>query len=119
MGGQREHHAVQEAHRGETTALAAPVRKPAAPKQKPRKLPPYKVLLHNDDVNTFDHVIKTILMLTNLATEEAIVKTLEAHESGVALLLVTHRERAELYSEQFHSRNLKVTIEPAGGSDAG
>ena len=31
----------------------------------------------------------------------------------VALLLVTHRERAELIQEQFQTRGLTVTIEPA------
>jgi ATP-dependent Clp protease adapter protein ClpS len=51
-------------------------------------------------------------MLTTLSPEDAIVRTIEAHESGLALLLVTHRERAELYVEQFHSRSLTVTIEP-------
>ena len=37
----------------------------------------------------------------------------EAHETGIALLLVTHKERAELYQEQFQSKGLTVTIEPA------
>jgi ATP-dependent Clp protease adapter protein ClpS len=40
-------------------------------------------------------------------------RTVEAHESGVALLMVTHRERAELIQEQFQTRGLTVTIEPA------
>jgi ATP-dependent Clp protease adaptor protein ClpS len=79
---------------------------------KPKQLPPYKVILHNDDKNTFEHVIATILQLTTLPPQEAIVRTLEAHETGCALLLVTHRERAELYAEQFASASLTVTIEP-------
>ena len=33
--------------------------------------------------------------------------------TGVALLLTTHKERAELYQEQFQSKGLTVTIEPA------
>lgn len=77
-----------------------------------RLLPPYKVLLHNDDVNSFEHVILTILKLTPLDETEAIEKTIEAHETGVALLLVTNRERAELYCEQFATYKLKVTCEP-------
>ena len=32
--------------------------------------------------------------------------------SGCAVLLVCHKERAELYQEQFHSCSLTVTIEP-------
>ena len=38
---------------------------------------------------------------------------LEAHKSGVALLLVTHKERAELYLDQFQSMGLSVSIEPS------
>ncbi len=91
----------------------APEKKPAPPKRKPKKLPPYKVLLHNDDVNTLEHVIASILKVTTLAPQEALMRTLEAHESGVALLLVTHLERAELYREQFATFNLTVSIEPA------
>ena len=98
-----------------TATATAPVRKPAPPKRKPKKLPPFKVLLHNDDVNTFDHVIRSILRLTTLEPEEAVVKTIEAHEPGVALLLVPHQERAELYVEQFASLGVTVTTEPAGG----
>ena len=90
-----------------------PVRKPADPARTPRMLPPFRVLLHNDDVNTFEHVIQSIVNLTTLTAEEAIERTVEAHESGVALLLVTHQERAELYQQQFCSVSLTVTIEPA------
>ncbi len=97
---------------GGPAVSAAPTKKPAKPSRKPKQLPPYKVLLHNDDVNTFEHVILSILKLTTLELEEAVVKTLEAHESGVSLLLVTHKERAELYSEQFGTFNITVTIEP-------
>ena len=75
-------------------------------------IPPYRVVLHNDDVNTFDHVIRTILKLTPLSQAEAVARTLEAHETGSSVLLVTTRERAELYVEQFASCNLTVTAEP-------
>lgn len=90
----------------------APAKKVAPTKQSPKQLPPWKVLLHNDDVNTFEHVITTVLKLTSLTAEEAFERAVEAHESGVALLLVTHQERAELYHDQFTSCQLSVTIEP-------
>ena len=89
--------------------------RPAQSRSKPKQLPPYKVLLHNDDVNTFEHVIASILKLTTLTTQEAILRTLEAHETGLALLLTTHRERAELYIDQFATLKLTATAEPAEG----
>jgi ATP-dependent Clp protease adaptor protein ClpS len=80
--------------------------------QQVRHLPPFKVVLHNDDVNTFEHVIISILKLTPLKEPEAIAKTIEAHKTGNAVLLVTSQERAELYVEQFASLSLTVTCEP-------
>ena len=85
--------------------------KPKPPARK--NLPPWKVLLHNDNKNTFEYVILSILELTPLKELQAIKVTEEAHRGGVALLLVTHRERAELFVDQFQSKTLKVTIEPA------
>jgi ATP-dependent Clp protease adapter protein ClpS len=47
-----------------------------------------------------------------LDEQQALQRTVEADKTGVALLLVTHKERAELYQEQFQSKGLTVTIEP-------
>lgn len=114
MADQNHQSATPPASEGSGVAtLVTPARKPAPPKQKPKQLPPYKVLLHNDDVNTFEHVVKSIRRLTTLTTQEALIKALEAHEDGVSMLLVTHRERAELFAEQFASLSMTVTIEPA------
>lgn len=101
--------AVKSAANTQTETLAAP----APTRLQPGLLPQFRVLLHNDDDNTVEHVVHTILTLTPLNEVEAIERTLEAHETGVALLLITHKERAELYLEQFHSASLTVTIEPA------
>jgi ATP-dependent Clp protease adapter protein ClpS len=97
------------------TATAKPKRATkSAPKNKPpQMLPPWKVLLHNDDKNDLAHVVHTIMELTTLKEQDAKLRTKEAHETGVALLLTTHKERAELYKDQFESKGLVVTIEPA------
>jgi ATP-dependent Clp protease adaptor protein ClpS len=88
-------------------------RKTAPGAKPPKMLPPWKVLLHNDDQNDMPFVVQSIVALTPLNQEAAAQRTLEAHQSGVALLLTTHKERAELYQEQFTSKGLTVTIEPA------
>lgn len=90
-----------------------PVRRHKPKRKPPQQLPPWKVLLHNDDKNDMLFVVQTICELTPLKQEEAILRMKEAHETGVALLLTTHKERAELYREQFQSKGLVVTIEPA------
>jgi ATP-dependent Clp protease adaptor protein ClpS len=78
-----------------------------------KQLPPYKVLLHNDDVNDMEYVVRTIMELTHLNKNDSTLRMLEAHTTGVALLLVTHKERAELYVDQFASKRLTTTTEPA------
>ena len=99
--------AVETPAMGETT-----VKPETVVGQETQQLPPFRVILHNDDVNTFEHVIASIHRLTPLTLQEALERTLEAHETGQSLLLVTHRERAELYVEQFTSLKLTVTAEP-------
>jgi ATP-dependent Clp protease adapter protein ClpS len=98
---------------GSAAVQAKPARKKAPKRKPPQPLPPWKVLLHNDDKNDIVFVIKTIMELTPLKEQDAKLRTEEANESGVALLLTTHRERAELYKDQFESKGLTVTIEPA------
>lgn len=98
-----------------STATVKPKRsrKPAPKKRPPGLLPLWKVLLHNDDQNGYPFVIRSIVELTPLDEQAATQRTREADKTGVALLLVTHKERAELYQEQFQSKGLTVTIEPA------
>lgn len=96
---------------GTTATKSSPKTTPK--KKPPQPLPPWKVLLHNDNKNDIDYVILTIMSLTPLNQDAAVQRTVEAHKSGVALLLTTHKERAELYKEQFHSKGLTVSIEAA------
>lgn len=89
---------------------ARPKKSPARPKRK--VLPPFKLLLHNDPVSIMDDVVLSIVKLTPLTAEQAIRKMLEAHLSGTSLLLVTHKERGELYVQQFASMKITTTLEP-------
>jgi ATP-dependent Clp protease adaptor protein ClpS len=99
---------------GAATAVKPKKSRAAKPARKPPgMLPPWKVLLHNDDKNDQNYVILTIMELTTLTEQDAKLRMLEAHETGVALLLVTHKERAELYKDQFESKSLTVSVEPA------
>lgn len=94
-----------------STAVQAPP-KPVPVRPKRGKLPPFKLLLHNDDVNVMEDVVRSIVMLTPLDAEQAVRKMLEAHDSGTALMLVTHKERGELYVQQFASLKITTSLEP-------
>ncbi len=104
----------EEAKTATATKPERATKKSPAKKQPPSQpLPPWKVLLHNDDKNDAVFVVDTIIELTPLNKQDAMTRMLEADQTGLALLLVTHKERAELYRDQFESKGLTVTIEPA------
>ena len=77
-------------------------------KQSPR----YKVLLHNDPVNTMDYVVKTLRQVVpQLSEQDAMAIMLETHETGIGLVIVCDIEPAEFYSESLKSKGLTSTIE--------
>ena len=103
-----------DGHKGESgasTTATQPARPALPPVFKP--LGQYKVLLHNDDVSELMAVVRSIVEIVSLATEQAFRVVAEAEQTGVSLVVVTHLERAELYQEQLQSKGLTVTIEKA------
>ncbi len=79
---------------------------------KPRTMPLYRVLLHNDDVNSMDHVVFTLLLVFRFAPADAIRIMQEAHETGVALCRIEPLETAEFHRDQLQAASLTATIEP-------
>ena len=77
-------------------------------------LPPYAVILHNDDHNSMDHVVQSLLAcVPELKAEEAIQVMLTAHEEGRARVIRCPLERAELYRDRLEAQGLTATIEKA------
>ncbi|MBL8759629.1 MAG: ATP-dependent Clp protease adaptor ClpS [Phycisphaerae bacterium] len=93
-------------------APASPA-KPTPAKPPAGRLPPFKVLLHNDDVHDVEYVVATLIKAASLSYFPALKVTMEAHQTGVALVATTHRELAEFYAERIASAGLTATIEPA------
>jgi ATP-dependent Clp protease adaptor protein ClpS len=82
--------------------------------QRTHVLPPYKVLLHNDDVNSMDHVVRSLMRsVPGIGRAAAMRIMLEAHLTGVALVTVCPLELAELYRDRLESCGLTATIEKA------
>ncbi len=76
-------------------------------------LPPYKVIVHDDDYNTMGYVVFALLRAVNsLTIEEAERIMLTAHLTGKAVVIVCPKEAAEYYQERLLSYNLIATIEP-------
>ncbi len=81
--------------------------------QRVRKISPkYKVLLHNDPVNTMDYVVATLRQVVpQLSEQDALNIMLETHNNGIGLVIVCDLEPAEFYSESLKAKGLTSTIE--------
>jgi len=79
-----------------------------------RKLAPrYRVLLHNDDFNSMEHVVQALMTtVPSLSETQAVSIMMEAHTNGLALVIVCDIEPAEFYCETLKGHGLTSTIEP-------
>lgn len=79
-----------------------------------RKLAPrYRVLLHNDDFNSMEYVVQTLLKtVPSLTQPQAVNIMMEAHTNGLALVITCAQEHAEFYCETLKNHGLTSTIEP-------
>ncbi len=76
------------------------------------KSPKYKVLLHNDPVNSMEYVTISLReVVPQLSEQDAISIMLEAHNNGVGLVIVCDLEPAEFYSESLKSKGISSSIE--------
>jgi len=84
-----------------------------APERVRKTSPRYKVLLHNDPVNSMEYVVTTLRQVVpSLSEQDAIAVMLEAHNTGVGLVIVCDLEPAEFYCETLKAKGLTSTIEP-------
>lgn len=84
--------------------------RPDSPRSRP--LPPYRVLLVHEAGQQLMLIVRAVMAVTRLCREEATHKMWESYHRGQSQLLVTHKERAELYIDQFADHGVTVAIEP-------
>ncbi len=75
-------------------------------------IPLYKVLLHNDDVNMMDHVVRALMQVFKFEQQVCERIMMDVHNNGIALCTVEPLEQAELHRDQLRSFSLTTTIEP-------
>ena len=92
--------------------------------EKSKQLPPYHVILHNDDDHTFEYVIHMMQSLFHHPVEKGFQIAKEVHERGRVIVDTTSKERAELKRDQIHAfgpdphlprckGSMSASIEPA------
>ncbi|HMV77243.1 MAG TPA: ATP-dependent Clp protease adaptor ClpS [Leptospiraceae bacterium] len=70
----------------------------------------HRVVLYNDDINSFDHVIECVMTICGKNEEEAFKITLEAHEKGKSVCFDGSIEACETVAEKMGIENLTVSL---------
>jgi ATP-dependent Clp protease adaptor protein ClpS len=93
-------------------ATQAPVARPQekqAAKTLRKPYPNFKVIVLNDDFNTFQHVTQCLLKyIPNLTVDRAQELTEQIHFEGQAIVWVGPQEQAELYHMQLQRAGLTM-----------
>jgi len=92
---------------------------------KTKLLPPYHVILENDDHHSMEFVVEVLVKVFSYQLEKCVQLMLQAHTSGRAVVWTGPKEVAELKLEQistYHEKRgskdlgaLGCSIEPAPG----
>ena len=85
-------------------------------KEKSKILPPYHVILHNDDDHTFEYVIHMMQRLFGHPIEKGMQIAVEVHTKGKVIVDTTSKERAELKRDQIHAFGPDPTLQRCKGS---
>src|SRR5262245_46904804 len=80
-------------------AVAAPRTQPRSG-TRTRQLPPFNLILANDDHHSMEFVVEVLRKVLGVSTERAVQLMLEAHTAGRAVIWTGPREVAELKAEQ-------------------
>ena len=102
---------------------AAPVRKrKSATKKSPATrtdaptMPPWNVVLLNDEEHTYDYVIRMLGEIFGHAQTKAYQMARTVDKEGRVIVLTTHKELAELKREQIESYGTDVMVATCKGS---
>lgn len=77
-------------------------------------VPRFAVILHNDDVNSMEHVVDALLKsIPTLSEQDAVNVMMDAHTEGKAVVTVCPKETAEFYRDRLQSFSIGASIEPA------
>jgi ATP-dependent Clp protease adaptor protein ClpS len=93
-------------------------------KRKTEGLPPYNVVLLDDDDHSFEYVIRMLGKLFGHPPDRGYRMAMEIHKTGRVIVATTHLEYAELKRDQIHAfgpdpriprckGSMLATVEPA------
>mgnify|MGYP003666954660 CR=1 FL=1 len=68
-----------------------------------RLIPPYNLILIDDDAHTYTYVVEMLGAVLGFSKERAYLHACEVDAVGRTILITTSREHAELKQEQIHA----------------
>ena len=71
--------------------------------QKTKGPPPYNVILLDDDVHSFEYVVRMLKTLFGHPPERGYRMAVEVHTTGRVIVATTNLEHAELKRDQIHA----------------
>jgi ATP-dependent Clp protease adaptor protein ClpS len=100
------------------TPTESPDVKPKTPRptNKPKPLPPFNVVLLDDDDHTYQYVIEMLGGLFAHPLERAYQMAKEVDTTGRVIVLSTHKEKAELKRDQILAYGKDITMARSKGS---
>lgn len=91
-------------------------RSKAGSKPKPKKLPPFNVVLLDDDDHSYEYVIGMLAELFAHPMEKGFKLAKTVDKDGRAIVMTTHKELAELKRDQILAYGADVRIASSKGS---
>ena len=91
-------------------------RRPHKTDTPPQRLPPYNVVLLNDDDHTYDYVIEMLGSLFGYNTTKGFSMAHQLNPYGRVIVLTTHKELAELKRDQIQGFGKDWRLERCVGS---
>ncbi len=88
----------------------------AARRQKPRSLPPYHVVLLDDDDHSYEYVMEMLRVIFAHDESKSFIMATEVDKQGRVIVLTTHKELAELKRDQIQAYGLDWRVATCQGS---
>jgi ATP-dependent Clp protease adaptor protein ClpS len=108
---EKDQSAVSVADQAPKAAAPKPSRRPV-----PKTLPPYNVILLDDDDHSYQYVIHMLGELFAHPVETAYKMAKEVDSTGRVIVCTTHKEKAELKRDQIHAFGKDILMERSKGS---
>jgi ATP-dependent Clp protease adaptor protein ClpS len=84
--------------------------------KRPKRQPPYHVILWNDNDHSYEYVIAMLMELFAYPPEKGFQMAKEVDTQGRVIVLTTTREHAELKRDQIHAYGKDALIAKCKGS---